>query len=122
METGNCTVSWSGQGAGCSRVESSLWSVLNTRPTNASQEVSGLSDRSSHTTRSAIESAVCTAFTQTPVTAGANQRALWMTWPTSGNQYRSTDVQAESSGACGRVLVKGAWTTSRTTGASFGER
>src|SRR5882672_9385613 len=118
MEMGNCTVSWSGQDAGCSRVESSLSSVLNTRPTNVSHEVSGLSDRSSHTTRRAIESAVCTALTQTPVTAGANQRSLWTICPTSGNQYTSTAVQAESPGACGSVLARGAWMTSRTTGAS----
>ncbi len=101
METGNWTANWSGHSAGCSRVESSLSSASSTRPTKPSQALSGLSERSSQDTRSAIESAVCTAFTHTPETAGANQRGLRMICPTSGNQYVSTGLQAESSGAWG---------------------
>src|SRR6266540_5991339 len=123
METGNWTASWSGQSAGCSRVESSLSSASSTRPTKPSQALWGLSERSSQETRSAIESAVCTAFTHTPDTAGANHRSLRMICPTSGNQYVSTAVQAESSGAWGSARVtSGAWITSLTTGASPGDR
>ena len=88
MWRGNCTASWSGQGSalGGGGPESSPATVSSTRCSNPSHALSGLWVRSSQLTRSASVWPSCTACTHTPATAGANQRALRITWPTSGNQ------------------------------------
>src|SRR2546422_5292572 len=92
------------------------------RCSNLSHAVSGLSVRSSQLTRSASVLPSCRACTHTPATAGANQRDLWMTWPSRGNHERATRVHAESSGETGTVPgICGAWTTSRTSGGAAGE-
>src|SRR3989442_2926887 len=120
---GNCTASWSGQGSALGPgLESSPATVSRMRCSNLSHAVSGLSVRSSQLTRSASVLPSCRACTHTPATAGANQRDLWMTWPSRGNHERATRVQAESSGETGTVPgICGAWTTSRTSGGAAGE-
>ena len=66
--------------------ESSFCAAASTAAANSFHSASGLRERSSHTRRNASESAVCTACTHTPDTAGVNQRGVRMICPTSGNQ------------------------------------
>src|SRR5438034_110355 len=71
MERGNSTAISSGWRSARAATESSLTRWSSTRRSNSSHAVSGLWERSSHSSRRASESRVCTACTHTPATAEA---------------------------------------------------